>query len=111
MADAFRPSTQLSTASPKTASEQSNTNSEKTPRKLIDMMKRVSGSQSDAALMAKASNASNDSAIRSYPTREALRGLVGSCLTCSPTFRAIERFGPLDPRRPFSLPGHDGHGP
>ena len=46
---------QLSTACPKTASEQSNTNSEKTPIKLTDMMKRVSGSRSDPEIMAKAS--------------------------------------------------------
>ena len=55
MADTIPPSTQLKHRQPKTASEQSNTNSEKTPRKLTDMMKRVSGSQSDAEVMAKAS--------------------------------------------------------
>jgi hypothetical protein len=49
------PSTQLSTASPKTASEQSNPNSEKTAKKLSEVMKRLSGSQSDAEFMAKAS--------------------------------------------------------
>jgi hypothetical protein len=48
------PCTQLSTASPKTASEQSNPNSEKTAKKLSEVMKRLSGSQSDA-VMAKAS--------------------------------------------------------
>jgi hypothetical protein len=40
---------------PITASEQSNTNSEKSPRKLSEVMKRVRGSQSDAEFMAKAS--------------------------------------------------------
>jgi len=69
MADTIPPSTQLKHRQPKTASEQSNTNSEKTPRKLTDMMKRVSGSQSDAALMAKASNASDDSAIPDLANR------------------------------------------
>src|SRR5262249_37159223 len=68
MADTIPPSTQLKHRQPKTASEQSNTNSEKTPRKLTDMIKRVSGSQSDAALMAKASNGSEDSEIRDQAT-------------------------------------------
>ena len=58
----LRLSTQRSIASPKTASEQSNPNSEKIPKKLSEVMKRLSGSQSDA-VMAKASNASDDSAI------------------------------------------------
>jgi hypothetical protein len=55
-----RLTTQLSTASPKTASEQSNTNSENTPRKLTDIMKRVSGSES-AEFMAEP-HPSDDSA-------------------------------------------------
>ena len=74
--DTIRPSTQLSTASPKTASEQSNTKSEKTPRKVSELTRRVSGCQSDAEVMRVTTQRFDDSAIRSHPTREALRGLV-----------------------------------
>jgi hypothetical protein len=52
---AVRLDAQFSTASTKTASEQSNPHSEKTAKKLSEVMKRVSGSQSDAEFMAKAS--------------------------------------------------------
>jgi hypothetical protein len=58
-------------------------------------------------------NTEGDGAVprRKNPRRE--RGfevdgnqtLEGSCLSCSPTFRAIERFGPLDPRRPLVCQG------
>ena len=72
----IRPSTQLSTASQKTTSEQSNTKSEKTPRKVSELTRRVSGCQSDAEVMRVTTQRFDDSAIRSHPTREALRGLV-----------------------------------
>jgi hypothetical protein len=50
-----RRSTQPATASPKTANEQSNPNTEKTAKKLSEVMKCLSGSQSDAESMTKAS--------------------------------------------------------
>jgi hypothetical protein len=45
-----------------------------------------------------------------------VRQLKAPVSPCTPTSRAIERFGPcarssLGPTSPFSLPGHDGHGP
>jgi len=62
MADNFRLVAQLRQIATKAASEQSNPNSEKTPKKLSEVNKRLSGSQSDA-VMAKVSNESDDSAI------------------------------------------------
>ena len=50
----FRLVAQLRQIATKAASEQSNPNSEKTAKKLSEVMKRLSGSQSDA-VMAKAS--------------------------------------------------------
>jgi hypothetical protein len=45
-------STQPQQRQPKTASDESNPNTEKTAKKLSEVMKRLSGSQSDAEFMA-----------------------------------------------------------